>query len=136
MNIRGATARDEERLVQLWHDCGLTRPHNDPVADFRRAVGKAGSDVLVADDGGIAGSILVGHDGHRGWLYYVAVAPGRRNQGGGRALVRAAEAWLAERGIPKVQLMIRETNEVAAAFYRRLGYDPMPRINMEKWLKP
>lgn len=136
MNIRCATTADEAAIVSLWHACALTVPYNDPLADFRFAQGKPASDVLVADKDGIAGTVMVGHDGHRGWLYYVAVDPARRKQGIGRALIAAAEKWLAQRGVPKVHLMVRETNAEVAAFYRHLGYEPMPRINMQKWLKP
>ena len=136
MNIRAAMAEDETAVTALWKACGLTVPYNDPSADFRFAARKAASDILVAEDGTIIGSVMVGHDGHRGWLYYVAVDPARRGQGIGRALVRAAEGWLAARGVPKAQLMVRENNVAAAGFYRRLGYEPMPRINLQKWLKP
>jgi ribosomal protein S18 acetylase RimI-like enzyme len=136
MKIRSATPNDEAETVALWQVCGLTAPYNDPQADFRFALGKAASDILVAEDEAIIGSVMVGHDGHRGWLYYVAVAPASRGRGIGRALVEAAESWLRRHGVVKVQLMVRETNDSVAAFYRRLGYDPMPRINMQKWLKP
>ncbi len=132
MKIRSATLQDEAAIVTLWHACGLTVPYNDPATDFRFALGGPNSDVLVLDD--LSGSVMVGHDGHRGWLYYVAVAPEQRGKGLGRALVVAAEAWLKQRGVPKVHLMVRETNQAVAAFYQRLGYDPMPRINMQKWL--
>jgi ribosomal protein S18 acetylase RimI-like enzyme len=108
--------------------------YNNPVKDFRFALGKPGSDVLVAEAEGIVGSVMVGHDGHRGWFYYVAVAPAQQRKGIGRALVQAAEAWLRQHGVAKAQLMVRETNRDAAAFYKRLGYDPMPRINMQRWL--
>jgi hypothetical protein len=134
MKIRSATAYDEAAVMALWQACGLTVPYNDPASDFRFALGKFNSDILVADD--LSGAVMVGHDGHRGWLYYLAVAPARQRQGLGRMLVTAAEQWLAARGIPKVQLMVRETNEAVTAFYQRLGFDPMPRINMQKWLKP
>lgn len=134
MKIRSATETEEAAVTALWRECGLTVPYNDPAADFRFALGKSNSDILVADD--LCGSVMVGHDGHRGWLYYLAVAPQRQRQGVGRMLVAAAEQWLAARGIPKVQLMVRETNEAVTAFYLRLGFDPMPRINMQKWLKP
>jgi ribosomal protein S18 acetylase RimI-like enzyme len=136
MKIRNATPNDEAETVALWQVCGLTAPYNDPQADFRFALGKAASDILVAEDEAIIGSVMVGHDGHRGWLYYVAVAPASRGRGIGRALVEAAESWLRRHGVVKVQLMVRETNDSVAAFYGRLGYDPMPRINMQKWLKP
>ena len=132
MKIRSATPKDEAAVVALWQACGLTVAYNDPVADFRFAMGKPGSDILVSED--ITGSVMVGHDGHRGWLYYVAVAPSERRRGLGRALVAAAEEWLRQRGVPKVHLMVRETNQAVASFYQRLGYDSMPRINMQKWL--
>jgi ribosomal protein S18 acetylase RimI-like enzyme len=135
VNIRSAATEDETAVVALWQACSLTAPYNDPVTDFQFALGKPSSDILVADDNGVCGAIMVGHDGHRGWLYYVAVDPARQRRGIGGALVRAAEQWLKERDVPKVHLMVRETNEAVTAFYRRIGYDLMPRINMQKWLK-
>jgi ribosomal protein S18 acetylase RimI-like enzyme len=132
MKIRSATLGDESVVTALWKECGLTVPYNDPAADFRFALGKFNSDILVTED--LVGAVMVGHDGHRGWLYYLAVAPARQRQGVGRMLVTAAEQWLAERGVPKVHLMVRETNMAVAAFYQRLGFDLMPRINMQKWL--
>lgn len=136
-SIRNATADDEAAVIDLWGRCGLVVSHNDPGADFRLARAGPSSDVLVAADGErrVAGTIMVGHDGHRGWLYYVAVDPALRRRGLGRSLVEAAEQWLLGRGIVKAQLMVRETNGAVAAFYARIGYDPMPRINMQKWLK-
>ncbi len=136
MKIRNATISDEAAILALWHSCGLTTSHNDPKKDFLFALDKPGSDILVAEDDGIIGSVMVGHDGHRGWLYYVSVEPSRRIQGIGRALVNAAEEWLTMRGVPKAQLMVRESNSAITAFYERLGYELMPRINMQKWLKP
>jgi ribosomal protein S18 acetylase RimI-like enzyme len=133
MKIRNADLGDEAAVTALWEECGLTVPYNDPAADFRFALGKFNSDILVTED--LCGAVMVGHDGHRGWLYYLAVAPSRQRQGVGRMLVTAAEQWLAERGVPKVHLMVRETNSAVAAFYQRLGFDPMPRINMQKWLR-
>ena len=136
MNIRAARAEDEAAVVALWRAAELTVAYNDPVADFRFALGKPGSDILVAEEARILGAIMVGHDGHRGWLYYVAVDPALRRRGIGRALVAAAEHWLAERGVPKVHLMVRETNQTVTEFYRRIGYGLMPRTTMQKWLKP
>jgi ribosomal protein S18 acetylase RimI-like enzyme len=136
MEIRPAKSSEESALIALWAACGLTVPYNDPAADFRFASDKSNSDVLVAEQNGtVVGSIMVGHDGHRGWLYYVAVTPTARRQGIGRALVSAAEQWLKQRGVPKVHLMVRESNPEVAAFYNRVGYEPMPRINFQKWLK-
>jgi ribosomal protein S18 acetylase RimI-like enzyme len=135
--IRAATVDDEMPVTALWRACGLVVPYNDPVADFRFARGRPNSDVLVAADAArIAGSVMVGHDGHRGWLYYVAVDPEYRRRGIGRLLVRAGEEWLARLGVAKVQLMVRESNAQIARFYERIGYVLAPRIILQKWLNP
>lgn len=109
--------------VALWHVCGLTRPWNDPLADLERALEGPASTVLGAVEAGrLVGTVMVGHDGHRGWVYYLAVDPELRRQGLGRALMQSAESWLREQGTPKVQLMVRADNEAVLAFYERLGY--------------
>ncbi len=116
-----------EDAVRLWEATGLTRPWNDPRADLARAMNGPSSAVLAALAGGdgdaaLLGTVLVGHDGHRGWVYYLAVDPVRRGEGLGRVLMAAAETWLAGRGVPKIQLMVRATNTPVVAFYERLGY--------------
>lgn len=109
--------------VALWHETGLTRPWNDPHADLDRALAGPSSTVLATldDEHVLAGTVMVGHDGHRGWVYYLAVAPHRRRTGLGRTLMAAAEDWLRGR-VPKVQLMVRDDNATATTFYARLGY--------------
>lgn len=77
----------------------------------------------------------VGHDGHRGWFYYVAVALEQRGRGLGRAIIESGEEWLRARKIRKVHLMVRETNIPVTRFYARLGYEDMPRVLMSKWLE-
>jgi ribosomal protein S18 acetylase RimI-like enzyme len=122
--IEPATSADAAEIVALWRACGLTRPWNDPDADFALALGGASSTILVArSESAIDGSIMVGFDGHRGWVYYLAVSPGRRRTGLGRALMDAAEAWLRDRGAPKIQLMVREDNAEALGFYESLGLE-------------
>jgi ribosomal protein S18 acetylase RimI-like enzyme len=109
--------------VALWHEAGLTRPWNDPDADLAVALRGPSSTVLAALDGErLAGTAMVGHDGHRGWVYYLAVAPDARRSGVGRALMAAAEEWLREREVPALNLMVRSENAAALGFYDRLGY--------------
>lgn len=79
-------------------------------------------------------SVLVGHDGHRGWLYYVAVTPAQQGHGFGATIVAAAEEWLRARGVRKVQLLIRPTNVKVRAFYKHLGYETSPVTVMQRWL--
>lgn len=141
MNIAGLAVRpaldvDEVAVVALWRTCGLVVSYNDPAADFRFARAKPNSDILVGTESGgaIVGSVMVGHDGHRGWVYYVAADPDRRDQGIGRSMMQAAETWLIERGVVKVQLMVRETNTPVVSFYERLGFETIPRTVMQKWL--
>ena len=135
--VKSAVADDEQAVVALWHACDLVASYNDPVADFRFAKAAPCSDVLVAVDeaGEVAGSVMVGHDGHRGWLYYVAARPASRSKGVGRQMVQAAEHWLRQRGIVKVQLLVRETNTKVVSFYGHLGFEVAPRVVMSKWLE-
>jgi ribosomal protein S18 acetylase RimI-like enzyme len=112
--------------VALWHEAGLTRPSNDPDADLRRAIAGSASTILAGHEHGrLIATAMVGHDGHRGWVYYLAVDPSARRRGHGRRMIRACEAWLWERGVPKLNLMVRSgENDGVLAFYASLGYTP------------
>lgn len=121
--------------VALWHEVGLTRPWNDPDADLRRAVEGPTSTVLAAvEHGTLLGTVMVGYDGHRGWVYYLAVDPQRRRAGTGRALMAAAEQWLRDRAVPKLNLMVRGTNRDVVAFYEALGYTDGDVVVLGKFL--
>lgn len=133
--IRSAEDADLPAIITLWERCELTRPWNDPHADLSRARKRENSDVLIGRNGkSVVATVMVGHDGHRGWVYYVAVDPDRRKQGHGRAIVSAAESWLRERGIEKLQLMVRPDNTQAKAFYEMLNFEEQERIIYAKWL--
>jgi ribosomal protein S18 acetylase RimI-like enzyme len=125
IDIRPFTRADTDAVVALWHVAGLTRPWNDPHRDIERKLAVQPELFLVADDAGaVVGSVMVGYDGHRGWLYYLASDPARRGEGIARALVEAAEERLLAMGCPKVQLMVRPDNEGAQGLYDALGYEP------------
>jgi len=126
---------DVAAVIALWQRCGLTRPWNDPAADIALARKGTNAAVLVGRDGnGLVASAMVGHDGHRGWVYYVAVDPDHRQSGYGRAIMQAAEDWLRQAGIAKLQLMVRPDNLRVQAFYESIGYDEQERIIYAKWL--
>ncbi len=126
---------DIPAVAALWERCGLTRPWNDPTADIVFARAKENSEVLVGRDGdAVVATTMVGHDGHRGWLYYVATDPDRQMQGHGRAIIAAAEIWLRERGVQKVQLLVRPGNTKVQAFYEALDFKEQERIVYAKWL--
>ncbi len=135
LSVAAIEDADINDVIALWQRCGLTRPWNDPAADI--ALARRGSNATVLtgrDDGGIVASVLVGHDGHRGWVYYVAVDPDCRHKGYGRLIMDAAEDWLRGRGIEKMQLMVRPDNTQVQAFYQSLGYFEQQRIVYAKWL--
>ena len=112
-----------DAALGLWHEAGVTRPWNNPMADLRRALDGPSCTVLAGlQDGALIATAMVGHDGHRGWVYYVVVPLTARGRGHGREIMRAAEAWLAARDIPKLNLMVRSDNEATTAFYAALGY--------------
>ena len=132
--ITEATVADAAAVIALWHACDLTRPWNDPDGDFRRALEYTGSTVLIATRSGeIAGSAMTGFDGHRGWIYYLAVTPTRRGEGIASLLIDACCDWLQARDCPKVELMVRDGNP-AAAFYDRLGWEPQAVNVYARWL--
>jgi ribosomal protein S18 acetylase RimI-like enzyme len=125
VKLRELDASDVEAVTALWRDVDLVRPWNDPDGDFHRAIRGPSSAVFGAEvDGVLVGTVMVGYDGHRGWLYYVAVSPSAQRRGVGTALTRRAEEWLGERGADKVQLMVRRGNDEPRLFYGELGYEP------------
>jgi len=132
--VRPLRDGDVEGLVALWQACGLVRAWNEPRADIARARAAPQSEIFVIEEGGtIVASVMAGHDGHRGWVYYVATAPERRGQGLGNAVMAHAEDWLRSIGTVKVDLMIRAGNPVAG-FYAAAGYRREDREVMAKWL--
>jgi len=137
LTIRPIADGEEAAVIALWQACGLTRPWNDPAQDLAFARGQPNSDVLVALAGRrVVASAMVGHDGHRGTMYYVSVDPARRGAGLGHAIVDAAEAWLNARGVWKVNLLVRKGNEAVLGFYAGIGYAAGSSVPLEKWIDP
>jgi ribosomal protein S18 acetylase RimI-like enzyme len=135
MIVSEVTDSDIETVIDLWRRCGLTRPWNDPRTDLAQARVTPTSTVLVGHiEDALVASVMVGYDGHRGWVYYLAVAPQAQRGGLGRRMMQAAEAWLRARGAPKLQLMVRNTNAAAIGFYERLGLERQDVVTMGKRL--
>ena len=138
MQIRAFAIADTEAIVQLWNDCGLTRPWNNPYKDIERKLGVQPEMFLVGvDDGGkIIASVMFGYEGHRGWVNYLAVHPAHQRKGHARTLMQRGEAMLTERGCPKLNLQIRSGNNAVIAFYERLGYANDNTVSLGKRLIP
>ena len=134
--IRDIVDDDIAEVIALWHTVGVARPWNDPARDIAFARRDDHSTVLVGVDGGrVVASAMVGEDGHRGWVYYVAIAPERQRGGLGRIMMQAAEDWLTRRGVWKVQLLVRADNVKATGFYDQLGYRDTNSVCLQKILE-
>jgi ribosomal protein S18 acetylase RimI-like enzyme len=134
--LRPYQPRDRAALVSLWSRCGLTRPWNDPYRDIDRKLTRDAPNLLVLEDGDkLVGSVMVGYEGHRGWVNYLAVHPGHQRRGLGRVLMDEAERRLRELGCAKVNLQIRTSNEAAVEFYRHIGYTVDDVVSMGRRLE-
>lgn len=136
MRTRPYRPDDLTAVADLWRACDLTKPYNDPAADIAFCRASSDSELLVGErHGKVVASAMVGHDGHRGYVYYLAVAPSERRGGLGRQMMNEAEQWLIARGVPKLNIIIRESNTRVQGFYERLGFDVTPRLMMGKFLR-
>lgn len=143
--IRPFAVADTEAVVALWREAGLVKPWNDPYLDIERKLAVQPELFLVAEvvdtvgdegAGRLAGTAMVGYEGHRGWVNYLAVDAGLRGGGLGRALMAEAERLLVERGCPKLNLQVRTSNTDVLAFYERLGYAVDDAVSLGKRLIP
>ena len=137
MQIREFRPSDSEALVRLWRECGLLRPWNDPLKDIHRKQDARNGWFLVGETGDLVmASAMVGYDGHRGSVYYLAVAPEFQGRGYGAVLMKRAEELLLALGCPKINLMVREDNQQVQAFYRDQDYTTDAAIVLGKRLIP
>jgi len=137
MFIRSYRAADEAAMLALWQACGLIRPWNDPRKDIQRKLAVQPELFLVGESAGEpVASAMVGFDGHRGWVYYLAVRPDHQRRGHGRRLMTHAEQLLVERGCPKINLLVRTANGAVVDFYRSLGYAQDEAVSLGKRLIP
>ena len=126
--IRPFESADESKVVALWHACGLVRPWNDPHKDIERKRSFQPGLFLVATQADVpgedllVGSAMAGYDGHRGSVYYLAVAPGHQRTALGRRLMQDVEERLLALGCPKVNVLVRTSNVQVLGFYDALGY--------------
>ena len=135
MLIRPFETHDEEHVIALWQACGLARPWNDPHRDIARKLATQPELFLVGViDARLVASAMVGYEGHRGWVYYLAVSADHQRKGLGRAMMIEAERLLVSRGCPKINLQLRSSNGAAIGFYRALGYLQDDTISLGKRL--
>ncbi len=135
MDISELEDRDIAATLSLWKRCNLVVAQNDPRADIDRARGAGNAAILVGRRGNaVVATAMVGFDGHRGWVYYLAVDPALQKSGIGKAMLAAAEQWLRARGAPKLLLMVAEENAAAFGFYKAMGFARSPVVVLGKRL--
>jgi ribosomal protein S18 acetylase RimI-like enzyme len=135
--IRAFRAEDEGAVIDLWVRCDLVRPQNNPRTDIQRKMAVDPKGFLVGVLGEeIVASAMAGYDGHRGWIYYLAVAPHLQQSGYGRKIVEYIEAMLRARGCPKINLQVRTSNQRVIDFYKRIGFSQDEVLSMGKRLMP
>ena len=136
LKIKPYSEKDEQGVVALWHEAFPDNsPWNVPENDIKRKLNVQRELFLVAEiKEEIIGTAMAGFDGHRGWVYYVAVRKKHRRRGIGKALMQRVEKGLIDIGCSKLNLQVRASNNEVVEFYKRLGYNVEDRVSMGKLL--
>ncbi|MFC1527786.1 GNAT family acetyltransferase [Candidatus Neomarinimicrobiota bacterium] len=135
--IRSYRESDKKKVIELWQECGLVVPWNDPQRDIERKLSVQPELFLVGlinDE--IISTAMAGYDGHRGWVYYLAVKPRYQQQEIGKQMMKKAEIRLFELGCPKLNIMVRTTNLEVINFYKSIGYKIDAVTSLGKRLEP
>lgn len=123
MEIRIFQDTDVSAVVSLWKRCNLTVPWNDPLRDIDRKKKHQPELFLVGlIDSRLIASVMGGFDGHRGWIYYLAVDPDYRHRGFGSLIIKEVEACIKKTGCAKINVMVRKSNHEITDFYFKHGY--------------
>jgi ribosomal protein S18 acetylase RimI-like enzyme len=136
MKVRPFQISDKYAVIQLWDQCNLVVPHNNPMRDIERKMKVNPEWFLVGEmDGKVIGTCMVGYEGHRGWINFLAVRPDLQKHGLGRQFMEHAEEILRAAGCAKINLQIRSTNQEVIRFYESIGYKQDPVVSMGKRLE-
>lgn len=133
LTVREVEDHDVSQIIEVWNAAGVSRPWNDPLKDIEFARQSPQGAILVGlIEQRLVATTMVGEDGHRGWVYYLATHPEFQRRGIARQMMEAAEVWLKERGIWKMQLLIRAGNMAAKGFYERIGFKDIEAVCYQK----
>ena len=123
MDIRAFEVKYRDEVIELWRECNLVVPQNDPAKDIERKL-KIDPDLFLVGviDEKVVATVMGGYEGHRGWINYLAVKPSQQRKGYGQAIMQAVESLIKQKGCPKINLQVRATNEAVIKFYAAIGY--------------
>lgn len=136
LEIREFTGADTEAVIEVWRRSGLLHPNNDPAKDIRRKLRVRPDLFLVGTVGpAIVATIMIGYEGHRGWINYLGVLPGHRRRGHARRMMAEAERLLRLEGCAKINLQVRTANAAALSFYGKIGFSRDDVVSLGKRLE-
>jgi ribosomal protein S18 acetylase RimI-like enzyme len=135
IKIRDYAKEDRKSVLQLWKECELTHPREEPAKDISRRL-KAGPDLLLVGsiDDKVVATCMGRCDGNRGWVDYLCVSPSFQRKGTARQLLNATEDRLRKQGCLEINLLIDPENSAAIEFSQRAGYQSMKATLMVKSL--
>jgi len=137
LTIRPYKKEDETRMIDLWETCKLVVPWNDPGKDIQIKMGNSPDLFFVGETRHqIVASCMAGYDGHRGWIYYLAVRPDSRHRGIASRMMDHAVLKLKALGCPKINIMVRDSNKGVISFYEQIGFQKDPVTVLSKRLAP
>jgi ribosomal protein S18 acetylase RimI-like enzyme len=135
--IRQYQEDDEQEVINLWFECNLVVPHNNPRRDIERKLQVDPELFLVGEfDGRVVATCMAGYEGHRGWINYLAVSPQHQRRSIATKMMNEAESRLTTAGCPKINLQVRATNREALKFYESIGFSVDDVVSMGKRLEP
>ena len=134
--LRAADAQEMTAVLAFWRVAAENdhRPPDTPAAVAALHLRDPDALILAVDGDEIVGTVIAGWDGWRCHLYRLAVAPGRRRAGIGRALIAAAEERFRVLGGTRVDAMVLDDNAQAHRIWRARGY--APQGEWSRWIKP
>jgi ribosomal protein S18 acetylase RimI-like enzyme len=136
IEIRPFVIEDTDAVLEVWNRAGLAGPEWSPRAEIQKKLRHSPDSFFVGVlDGKVVATVMVGYDGHRGWIYTLAVRPDTQRKGVGRRMMEHAESWLRQQGCPKVKLQVEPSRSEVVGFYKKLGYEAQELVSMGKWFR-
>ncbi len=136
VEIRPFVIEDTDGVLEVWSLAGMTTPERNPRADIQKKLRHSPESFFVGVlEGKVVATVMVGYDGHRGWIYSLAVRPELQRKGIGRRMMEAAESWLRQQGCPRAKLQVDQARGDVAGFYQKLGYEVQNLVSMGKWFR-
>ncbi len=136
LEIRPFVIEDTDAVLEVWSLARMFAAERNPRQVIQKKLRHSPDSFFVGTlEDRVVATVMVGYDGHRGWIYLLAVRPEVQRKGIGRQMMEQAENWLREHGCVKVKLQVDESRGDVTGFYRKLGYEVQPLVSLGKWFR-